>query len=367
MEDRDGLIRAIRESMNACGGAISFRDYMELCLYHPEFGYYMNDRIKLGPGGDYYTASDVGGIVAKLIARYAAAAAKADPALRTFVEWGGGTGRTAAAILDEWKESEPELYREMTYVLIDRSPYHQARQEERLTAHGDRLRVSSEVEWQARGARSGVFHFSQELLDAFAVHRVVQKEDGHGLHEVFVEWRETTDSFGETLRPCSDPRLSDYLQRHGIKLPAGYRAEINLQAERWLTERLLALADGWVMTIDYGEESGALYAPERRLGTLMSYRNHRTVDDPYRFPGGQDLTAHLNFSALIEAGLACGVRDWKLWTQRNFLVEHGVFELLGDPASPDPFHPQARQNRAIRQLLLADRMGEVFKVLVQRK
>lgn len=366
MEVQDGIVRAIRQKMAENGASrLSFRDYMDICLYHPLHGYYMTDRAKIGKDGDYYTAADIGGIMAKVVAHFFAKEASVEKSLRTFVEWGGGTGRTALGILDAWKEEYPELYRETEYILIEKSPYHRARQAGRLAEHADRATVMMEEEWKERRLRTGVFHFSQELLDAFPVHRVVRRDGG--LRELFVGWDEARHGFREEDSPCTDPRIGGYLERHGIRLEEGFYAEINLDAEIWILERLRTLDSGRILTVDYGDESRSLYAPDRRLGTLMGYSRHRATEDPYLMPGNQDITAHVNFSALIQAGIEGGAERWRLWRQRDFLVENGVFGLLADTADPDPFHPAARQNRAIRQLLLADRMSELFKVLYQKK
>ncbi|WP_058301851.1 class I SAM-dependent methyltransferase [Gorillibacterium timonense] len=366
MEDHDEIVRVIRSRMEEHGnGRISFRDYMEICLYHPHLGYYMSDRVKIGREGDFYTAADVGGIMAKIVALFFAKEAVTAPHLRTFVEWGGGTGRTAGAILDTWRREWPELYPQLSYILIEKSPYHRTEQIERLAAHADRIAVMSEQEWEEWGRHSGIFHFSQELLDAFPIHRLVW--ENKELKELFVEWDDTRSGFREVYQPCTNSLIHDYLRRHGIRLAEGQQVEVNLEAEQWLMQRLRPLVDGRILTVDYGDESRFLYAEERHLGTLMGYRQHRAIEDPYRFPGSQDLTAHVNFTALLQAGVTSGAREAKLWNQRDFLLENGALDLLSDISDPDPFHPAAKQNRAVRQLLLADRMSIVFKVLYQSK
>jgi SAM-dependent MidA family methyltransferase len=122
-----------------------------------------------------------------------------------------------------------------------------------------------------------------------------------------------------------------------------------------------------IITIDYGDRSGELYAEHRMNGTLLCYRDHRAYDDPYAFPGEQDITSHVNFDACIRTGEQTGITDWTYKSQKQFLVDAGILDRLANTATLDPFSQAARNNRMIRQLLLSDGMSELFKVLVQYK
>jgi SAM-dependent MidA family methyltransferase len=184
--------------------------------------------------------------------------------------------------------------------------------------------------------------------------------------ELHVGWNDA-QGFAELESPCRNNELFEYLQAGGIKLRDGQTAEINLEAPEWVRRRLeqLEAGAGMLLTIDYGDIAKELFAEHRMNGTLICYRRHVAVDEPYRNAGEQDMTAHVDFSACLRAGEHAGASRAKLMTQREFLVEAGILGLLQEHRSPDPFGQEARSNRAIRQLLLSDQMSELFKVLIQ--
>ncbi|MBC8081156.1 MAG: SAM-dependent methyltransferase, partial [Gorillibacterium sp.] len=167
MEERQqtDLVGELRLLMKqAPEGCITFHDYMELCLYHPQFGYYCSDKQKIGVEGDFYTASDVGGIMAKVIGRYYASLVELNPTLVILAEWGGGTGKMAKTILDTVQEIYPTVYEKMTYEVIEKSPYHRKLQQLELKEHRAHVRFISEEQWMVMEPRQGVFILAQELL-----------------------------------------------------------------------------------------------------------------------------------------------------------------------------------------------------------
>ncbi|MNC27063.1 hypothetical protein D3C75_752230 [compost metagenome] len=209
------------------------------------------------------------------------------------------------------------------------------------------------------------FILSNELLDAFPVHRLRQREGA--LMELHVGWDEEAASLRELELPCVNQRLFAYLRESGIQLAEGQTADISLDAPEWLGDRLKQLGNGELITIDYGDTAQELFGTHRMNGTLLCYKNHLAAENPYIYAGEQDITAHVDFSACIRAGNEAGITDWQLMTQKEFLLESGVLERLVSHDGRDPFSPAAKRNRAIRQLLLSDGMSELFKVLIQRK
>lgn len=361
------LVQAIRsEIQKSPDGAIPFRVYMNLCLYHPQFGYYTGNREKLGKEGDYYTSSSIGGIMGEMIARFYLRKAETQTVPLSFVEWGGGTGRLANQILNVLSEANPACYSTMIYTLVEISPYHRRRQMETLANHRERVRIMTPEQWeQSEDRNRPSFLFCNELLDAFPVHRV-RCRDGE-LKELYVIWDDAAGRFDEREQPCDDPKVREYIHRHNIRLREGQTAEINRDAEQWIQQRMENLKEGYLLAVDYGDEAEEIYGEHRMNGTLMGYRDHQAFDDPFRCPGEQDLTSHVDFSACIRAGMESGAAEWKLQTQKEFLVETGVLDLLQNHTSTDPFGPEAKRNRAIRQLLLSDQMSELFKVLLLTK
>jgi SAM-dependent MidA family methyltransferase len=347
--------------------AISFRDYMELCLYEETFGYYNQATPKVGKEGDFYTSAMVGTIMGELLAAYFIRLSErfvpAKPV--AIVEWGGGTGRLAELIMNTIAAQAPELYERLEYRLVEISPHHRELQREALKNHRQ-VRQCDTEQWAEDGEERPLFVFSNELLDAFAVHRV-ERRNGV-LHEWYVGWDETQAAFKEVKLPLQpDSPAAEYLNRQNISVREGQIVDLNPAAADWIRHVGGKMDEGALVTIDYGDVAEELYAEHRMRGTLLCYRNHQAYDAPFAFPGEQDMTTHVDFTACIQAGLEVGLDVWSLRTQKQFLIDEGALNLLAAHDGRDPFSPAARRNRAIRQLLLSDQMSELFKVLVQTK
>lgn len=381
------LVDIIRERIRQSPRqAISFRDYMELCLYHPQYGYYSQPKPKIGRNGDFYTSSSIGRVMGEMLAAFVLQQTqeRAREAW-TIAEWGGGSGRLAAQILGEIRRQAPDCYDRLTYEMIERSEFHRALQRQALQEHGSKVRFLDGDEWLAGvhgggGAARGGESFAQEdepftvvlsneLLDAFPVHLVQYEPDGW--QEILVAWHDDEQRFVEKPVPLVHPEVERFIGQYVESVPGGtrpgQRVEVNLEAGEWLRKVAKRVKDGMIVTVDYGDVSEELYAPHRMRGTLMCYRKHEAHDDPYAWPGEQDMTSHVNFSACIRAGEEAGVQVSTMKTQKQFLVEAGILGKLRDHCAADPFSAEARSNRAIRQLLLSDGMSELFKVLIQRK
>lgn len=361
--DQTPLIKRIRQRMkSAKHQAIPFRDYMELCLYEPEYGYYTKDRTKIGKDGDFYTSAHIGSVLGDIIAAYIHKRATGEAETFTVCEWGAGSGRLAGQILDALEQNEPLLYAKLTYRIVERSPYHRQLQQEVLSRHEAKLHYpTAGCEHQ-----SNDLVFCNELLDAFPVHRVRRQPEG--LMELHVAWDETANRLHEVALPCENAALLEYLQEGNISLLEGQTADISLEAAGWVAEQVRELPAGSaLLMIDYGAQTEEIFAAHRMSGTLMCYKDHLAHENPYIHPGEQDITAHVDFGACIRAGKGAGVSEVRLFTQKQFLLEYGVLDLLQGHSGFDPFSPEARRNRSIRQLLLSDQMSELFKVLILSK
>ena len=343
---------------------ILFRDYMALCLYHPDYGYYRSGPARVGRGGDFYTAPMVGDVMGRVLASYAhrMAGERFGPETAVdVIDWGGGTGRLASAMMDAWEEMGVTRFR---VTVAEGHPAHRRLAEEALAGRlraGTARVIGAEEAEAADWSRRPVIVIGNELLDAFPVRRLVRA--GGTLREWGVRWDEENARPAPCLTDCDDEALRAWLE-DGARLMEGQTAEICPDAEAWLRRLTTRLGDALLILIDYGDETEELLAPYRMDGTLVCYRRHTVNDDPYAAPGEQDITAHVNFTrirgVLTEAG-------WEeLWrgTQKAFLAEHGALALLREHAFTDPFHPAARRNRAVASLLLGDGMSEVFKVNV---
>lgn len=360
------LISKIRKNIASNSNQlISFRQFMEMCLYDPEHGYYTRTTDKIGKQGDFYTSANIGGLMGEMIARFAVQQIPVTIPLR-LVEWGAGTGAIALQVLDWVQRAWPDRYAQLKYTIVEISPHHRAVQRETLQQHAKVITILSPEEYRETDRyEPGTFVFSNELLDSFPVHRVRQK--GSELYEIYVGWDDVKESFFEVEVICQNESIRTYIGESGVELREGQVAEINLAAPLWVEARLRELKQGTLLTIDYGHEVAELFAEHRMNGTLMAYHHHQGHDDPYMHVGEQDLTSHVDFTACMRAGKVAGLTSQELITQREFLVEAGILQQFQQPISSDPFSAEAKRNRAIRQLLLSDQMSELFKVLIQTK
>lgn len=344
-------------------GPMPFARFMECALYDPDYGYYMrlsdagpHDRI--GWAGDFYTAPDAHPLLGRALARQLVQIdeflGRVSP-LRV-VEIGGGKGDLARDFLASCESWSPSVFERLEYVFVDRSPLMRKAQEETLAPWPGRVRWLESIDECGNGSVQGMV-FSNELVDAFPVHRV-RKIDGE-LLEVFVSFDGAR--FQECLQPLSSPDLSDYLQRRGVDLPEGHTAEINRAAESWIQHVARILARGVVLTIDYGHTASDLVAPERKGGTLCCYYRHRVSTDPYARIGYQDVTAHVDFTSLATAGEEVGLELTGFTNLMSFLVGLEVESML------EGLDPESPELKAAVQLLRPHGMGDTFKVLVQHK
>ena len=347
-------------------GPIPFVRFMELALYHPQYGYYMRqpdgaDHERIGWSGDFYTSSDVHSILGRAIA---AQARQMDellgcPTPFTIVEMGGGKGLLARDCLAAIHANQDDFASRVRYVLIERSPAMQALQQQHLAPWLNKPGLVTWIEGLdalAPQSVTGLF-FSNELVDAFPVHRI-QVVAGQ-VKELFVDDRD--GHFEECLMPLSNPALEQHIQQLKPTWPDGYRTEVNLQALQWMEQVAERIDRGFVVTIDYGHIAQDLYGPDRKDGTFLCYYQQLTGDVPYLRIGEQDMTAHVDFTSLASAGAGAGLSVTGFTNQMSFLMGLGVEGMIGqlDPESPE--------FGAAIQLLKPEGMGRTFKILVQHR
>ncbi len=353
--------------------AIPFHQYMTLCLYHPEFGYYRRGSLRVGREGDFYTSAYVGELMGEQLATELSRLAgewfaEGEPV--EVVDWGGGTGRLGRQMMDTWKQAAGnggvtgEDGKIFSLTIVEGNPEHRrlAREEVADYIQAGKARVVSSEEWESLTIRDHpVIIVANELLDAFPVHRLAQRKGR------LREWGVALEEGGR-LVPClmepTNPHLADWINEEGIKLSDNQTIEINLDAAEWVAGIANRLGRALMVFIDYGDETDELIAPHRMDGTLLCYYRHRAHNDPYSLPGEQDLTAHVNFSHIRKSAENSGWKELWYGTQKKFLIESGILGKLSAHTLTDPFHPTVRRNRAIRQLLLSDGMSELFKVQI---
>ena len=359
------LMEAIRDEIKRSPRqAIPFARYMELALYHPQWGYYTSERQKVGKEGDFYTSAAVHPVFAETLADVVAAMCRSAQLQRpTLVEIGGGTGAMCASMLDHLRESHAALYEQLKVIMIETSPYHRKLQQEKLAGHrAETVWYPSLAEAADDGEIEGVV-VSNEWLDAFPVH--VARRDEQGWQELWVTWEE--DGFAERFGEVTE-ELAAELGRIGANIPHGIRIEVNTGMEQAARDLSRLLGKGFVLTIDYGDLQEDLYHASRKDGTLMCFYRHQAETNPYKHVGKQDITAHVNFSAWMQSGERAGLQICAYLRQDQFLIKSGLLEKAVPHADRDPFTSQAmKRNRAIMQLLDPGGLGGRFRVLVQAK
>lgn len=346
-------------------GRITFAEYMAACLYEPGLGYYTSPGRKVGTEGDFYTSITVHATFGRVLAREIAAMWRSMdcPADFTLVEAGAGHGRLACDIMDFLTEQQPECYAAAKLVLVEQEPSLAEAQATLLSSHSSKLSWLSPAEL-TEFRFSGVL-YTNELLDAMPVHRVLMTPEG--LKEIYVTFED--DQFQDCADTPSTPELAAYLERYGIPLHPGQEAEVSLTGLAWFEDVAATLQHGFVLTIDYGWPKAELYSPQRSLGTLLCYFKHTVEDNPYQRLGQQDITTHINFSTLIERGEELGLKPLWFGEQSRFLMSSGVIEELEAIEASDLTEKEKLQLRlTIKRLIMPEGgMGNTFKILVQSK
>ncbi len=343
-------------------GPITFAEFMREALYHPLHGYYT--QAEAARFADYYTSVDVHPIFGRLLARqFAEMWREVDrPAQFTLVEVGSGVGRLAGHILEFAKNKLPEFYAALRYVAVERSPARAEQLSARLAPIIREGKCAASVEIPARIPAGCIF--SNELLDALAVHRVIQKNSQ--LQEFFVN--HDGANFAEIIQPLSTCAIAEYFSAQQITLQEGQQAEAGLEACDWITEIARRLERGFVLTIDYGHEAADLYDEHHMSGTVLAYAVHQAKEDYYAAPGQQDLTAHVNFTALRQWGQRAGLESLGLVSQTAFLLALGKgneFADLYDDGMDETDRVRARLQ--LKTLIFPEGMGERFQVFIQQK
>ncbi len=336
-------------------GPITFAEFMEVALYWHDGGYYTSSRDRWGKGGDYITSIDISPVFSRSLAReiYEMWRILGGPAAFELIEPGAGRGWLSKGILSTVKDLYPDLYGALGVRLVEKNPFLREAPAEHVTWHGDMAEIGCSV--------TGCI-ISNELIDSFPVHRI---ECSDGLKEVYVGFDGA--SFKDVYGPLSTPRIEEYFKKIGITLAEGQKAEVNLDAVRWVHTVSAVLERGFVITIDYGLPARELYAPERREGTLLCHFRHTLNDDPFANIGLQDITTHVDFTTLVVEGREAGLELTGFTTQKNFLLGLGILEELSGSGIDLKNYDKIRHNQAVKELIMPGGMGDTFKVLVQRK
>lgn len=327
------MLPRLREEIARSGGWISFARYMELVLHEPGLGYYAGAARKFGPQGDFVTAPELGALFGRTLARQLA-----ELGLREVLELGAGSGSLAATLLDQ---------EDFDYGILETSSELRARQQARLGARAQWLERLPE---RIRGVV-----LANEVVDAMPVHALAWRAEGIMERGVALA--------GGRLAWSERPAGGELLETaKGLSVQAPYESEIGLVARAWMRELATRLDEGAIFVIDYGFPRREYYHPQRSMGTLMCHYRHQAHGDPFAHPGEEDVTAHVDFTALAEAASDAGLEVLGYATQAQFLVNCGITEVLSEANLDNALHYAPLAAEA-QKLLSPSEMGELFKVL----
>ncbi|KOP22671.1 hypothetical protein AMR41_29825 [Hapalosiphon sp. MRB220] len=405
MDSHPALCAAISDRItNSPDQRITFATYMDMALYHPDYGYYSTQAVNIGKQGDFFTSVHLGPDFGELLAEQFVQMWEilGQPAAFSLVEMGAGQGHLALDILNYLKLRYPNFFAALKYVIVEKSPILRQEQQQRL--QGFTVEIKSSLDEIPSNSIIGCF-FSNELVDALPVHQFIL-EQGQ-LREIYVTLQSESlqtrlitsvqsqelftnppsplsasprppisssphTPFREVIAELSTPRLAEYFDLVGIQFlenvyPEGYRSEVNLAALDWLGVVADRLQRGYVLTIDYGYPASRYYNPRRSQGTLQCYWHHQRHNNPYINIGRQDITAHVDFTALERWGERCGLAKVG-WTQQElFLMALGLGDRMVNLSHTNqPISDLLRRRDALRQLLDPFGLGG-FGVLAQSK
>lgn len=343
----------VREAIHAGGGWISFARYMDLALFAPGVGYYTGGQRQFGSAGDFVTASGISGLFGACLARQVAQVLEASaPAV---IEFGAGNGRLAADLLNALGD------RVQRYEIVELSPALRALQA--ATIRDSAPAFAARVGW--RDTLPQAFRgciVANEVLDAMPVHLMAWTAGGIFERGVICEG----DGFAYADRPAEGECAAAaraLASRHALP-PADlpYISELNLASRGWMRSLAGFMDRGAALLIDYGFPAREYYHPQRDRGTLIGHFRHRTLEDVLALPGLADITAHVDFSSLADAGCDAGLDLLGYASQAGFLIDCGITDLLAATSAGDARAYLPLANQANRLLSSAE-MGELFKVM----
>ena len=348
-------------------GALTFREWMDAALYDERDGYYRRRGAqRWGRTGDYRTSPERSALFAATFARHFAKLFDelGRPPVLHLLEAGGGAGRFAHGLLSTLQRDAPQVFQTLRYIFDESSEDARARAATLLAPFAHRVEFQSIADLTA--PLEAVIVFSNELLDAFPVHRVVMR--GGELREMCVGVGED-ERFVWVEQKLSTPRIAEHFKRLKVALTDGQFAEVNLGAEEWMKHASRVVGRGFVFSVDYGDEAERLFgAPHRREGTLRAFRGHELAEDVLSAPGEQDLTTTVNWSHVRAVGESAGLETTALERLDTFLLGAGLLEQLERETAHAADEVDVASLRLdAREMILPGGMASHFQVLAQKR
>lgn len=351
------LHHAISQEIDQQAGKISFAKFMDMALYFPDLGYYSAGAHKFGVSGDFITAPEISPLFAQCLAAQIAPLIT-DHLLSVLWEIGAGSGRLAVDLLNDLalQDALPE-----SYWILEVSADLRQRQHALLQQHCPQW--LHKIKWLTQLPEKpfdGII-LANEVVDALPVH--LFEIDATGIQERYV--CQSPEGFYFALGPLSHPRLKQYLDLfvpQDVPLALPYQSEIGLVAMDWLAEISTHLRQGVLFLVDYGFPAREYYHSQRNHGTLMCHYRHHSHADPFYLVGGQDITSHVNFTALAHQAQESGLKLEGFTNQASFLINNGL-EKFATPGLLGDTRQRLTTAQALKKLTLPSEMGELFKVM----
>ncbi|MDZ4742546.1 MAG: SAM-dependent methyltransferase [Verrucomicrobiota bacterium] len=372
LSEPNPLVQEIRQQI-AMSGPIPFVEFMGKALYHPQYGYYSNPALPIGRKGDFFTNVSVSSLFGQLIGQQFEEMWRLMtpcPDGFSIVEQGAHTGEFCCDVMTWMQQFAPAFYQEVRYLFVEPRPQHQKKQRETLASRNinlDKVQWINDLSELADGSLNGVI-FSNELLDSFPIHRIQFHDDRW--HEQYVTWQRNKFSYinGELSNPDLEAQIALIPRIHIQR----YTTEINLNAIKWISQACAKIGRGFIFTIDYGYPETLYYNRSRVEGTLTCYYKHRPRYNALDLVGEQDITSHINFSAMAKAGILNGAVVNGFTDQHHFMVGIAQDDLKGfEQNSPDSLRMTPEDHhkmlRAFKTLMHPELMGTTFKYLIQQK
>jgi len=352
------ILNAIQESEEHY---ITYEEFISLCLYDSDKGYYQKSDTKIGRRGDFYTTSSVGSVYGEVIASVFCRLIKNEVINPIFIEVGAGNGRFAYSFLTYCEKNEPEIFTNLEYRIVDESKYHRSLQMQILEQYAN-VRYYSNIS-ELDKVHNGMI-FSNELFDALPVRVVEFYHDKW--QEVVISYNESYELI-EKLIEIEDDSIYEFLQHHHFNGKHGQRIEIPVVMETVFMGLNKALEHGMIMTVDYGFTREEWNASHRVKGSLRGYYQHEMKTNVFEFLGEMDLTTHIHWDELRRIAEKNHIENVYFTSQRQALLDFGILNRLIEHASINPFSDEYKHNRAIQSLIMPGGISDSFQLLIQIK
>jgi len=364
IEHSQRLVNHIQQSLSPDQSSLSFADYMQQVLYAPNLGYYSNGLTKIGADGDFITAPETSSLFSKCLAKQASQVL-AQLSTPNIIEFGAGRGIMARDILLELAELNQTIEH---YYIIELSSELKRIQKQTLNALPDILK--NKVIWlnQLPQQPISAVVLANEVIDAMPVEIIKLLPEQVCQAHVKFETDSTANWQFKPINPDNNElknRIKEIQTLIGIPSPKGYQTEINLNITPWIASIADFLSEGLLLIVDYGYSRTEYYQPAREMGTFRCHYQHLAHADPFFYPGLQDLTAHVDFTAVAEAGFEAGFDIDGFTTQAHFLMASGLLEMANQFEHDSPDSIKIAQQ--IKTLTMPNEMGESFKVIGMTK